>query len=376
MKPSRLRLVAALMIAAAFVAVWLTNRKLAAIPKAENEISQRTRATPPDIEQEREVSDKAARRKMEDDWNVLLQWLRSEPIPSPDEVRKRLLALRIEWTAIDPQVRAEMIALLLESGADAATGLDFKVGNHGQLAGWPTLRTFLLDVLATADPEMSPDIARRVLDRTDSADEFATGLRSLTRENMGRADDGELLERFGKLLGRTEWRQSRAFAEAFDLARFVGTPEAARLLADWQGNSALKTMAMGEFAAEHPAAMLKVLQDNATPLDAATHASLMARMDPADAAQLAAVDSYLRDPARTPEEAAAFLKTYPLRSATTGFRLYGKTPSPYTFDRIAAGDRMAEKQVVQWLADPALEKFKPGLTTSHQRLKQWVDEAK
>jgi hypothetical protein len=223
---------------------------------------------------------------------------------------------------------------------------------------------------------MTPDIARRVLDRTDSADEFATGLRSLTRENLGRADDGELLERFGKMLGRSEWRQSRAFAEAFDLARFVGTPEAARLLADWQGNPALKTMAMGEFAAEHPAAMLKVLQDTAAPLDAATRASLMARMDPADAAQLAAVDSYLRDPALTPEEAAAFLKTYPLRSATTGFRLYGKTPSPYTFDRIAAGDRIAEKQVAQWLADPALEKFKPGLTTSHQRLQQWVDEAK
>lgn len=376
MKPSRLRLAAALMIAAAFVVVWISNRKPATIPKAEIESSHRTRATPPDIEQEREISDKTARRKMEGDWNGLLQWLRSEPRPSPDEVRKRLLALRIEWTAIDPQVRAEMIALLLESGADAATGLDFKVGNHGQLAGWPTLRTFLLDVLATADPEMSPDIARRVLDRTDSADEFATGLRSLTREKMGRADDGELLERFGKMLGRAEWRQSRAFAEAFDLVRFVGTPEAARLLADWQGNPSLKTMAMGEFAAEHPAAMLKVLQDDTTPLDAATRASLMARMDPADAAQLAAVDSYLRDPARTPEEAAAFLKTYPLRSATTGFRLYGKTPSPYTFDRIAAGDRIAEKQVAQWLADPALEKFKPGLTTSHQRLQQWVDEAK
>jgi hypothetical protein len=375
MKPFRLRLAIGLLLAAALLALWISNRKPAAIAEVQNEGPQRTRAAPPDSAHERETAETAARRRMDEDWRSLLQWLRSDPQPDPEEVRKFLLALRRAWTAMDPQLRAEMIRLMLESDADAPTGLDFMVGNHGQLAGWPTARTFLLDVLATADPEMAPDIARHVLDSTDSADEFATGLRSLTRE-INRANDRELLVRFGKMLGRSEWRQSRAFAEAFDLARFVGTPEAARLLADWQGNPALKSMAMDEFAAEHPAAMLGVLRDSAVTLGDRARASLMARMDPADEAQLAAVDAYLRDPARTPEEAAVFLKTYPLRSATTGFRLYGRTPSPYTFERVAAGDRIAEKQVARWLADPALERFGPGLTASHQRLKQWVDDAK
>lgn len=364
------------LLAAIAATAWMSNKPV--VPQdhpVEETVVKRTRKTAPDREKERVIAETTAKRGISDDWEELRQWLRSDPPPGEDEIRDRLLALRIQWTTADPQALAEAIRRLLESGGDASTGLTFKVGNHGFLTDWPTLRVFLLDVLAASDPEMAKDIAGRILDKTDSADEYAAGLRSLTRQGMGRADDAELLDRFDKMLGREDWRASRGFAEAMDLARFVGTADAARKLADWEGNPRLKSMAMNEFAAEHPGEAIEVL-GNATRLDPPTRASLMARADPDDPAQVSAVDAYLRDPALTNEEAALFLKTFPLRSATTGYRLYGKTPSPYSFDRIAAGDRKAAEIVNAWAADPALEKYRPELQSLQQRLAKWVEQAK
>jgi hypothetical protein len=102
----------------------------------------------------------------------------------------------------------------------------------------------------------------------------------------------------------------------------------------------------------------------------------MARLDPQFPDQAAAVDQYLRDPARTDEEAAVFLKAFPLRSATTGTRLYGLPPAPYQRDQIAAGDRAALFLVERWLVDPEFESIRPELTTLQKRLDQWVEQAK
>jgi len=336
---------------------------------------KRSRKSEPDKARERVTADLTAKRRISDDWADLLRWLRTDPRPGGDEIRERLAALRLEWTSADPQALAEAIRLLLESGEDAATGLEFKVGNHGFLSDWPTLRVFLLDVLAASDPEMAMDIAKRLLDKTNSAEEYATGLRSLTRQGMGRADDAELLARFDKMLGRADWQAARGFAEAMDLARFVGTADAIRKLAAWNGNPRLKSMAMNEFAAEHPKEALEVAGHDST-LDSSTRASLMARADPQDPAQLSAADAYLRSPALAPEEAAVFLRAFPLRSATTGFRLYGNTPAPYSFGQIAAGDRKAAELVDSWLADPALQKYQPDLAALKTRITKWIEQAK
>jgi hypothetical protein len=101
----------------------------------------------------------------------------------------------------------------------------------------------------------------------------------------------------------------------------------------------------------------------------------MARADAADPAQLAALDAYLRDPDLPPEEATALLKSFPLRSATTGFRLYGKTPAPYSRDQIAAGDRAALERVKQWAIDPALANYHAEIQSLRQRLEQWTRQA-
>jgi hypothetical protein len=73
--------------------------------------------------------------------------------------------------------------------------------------------------------------------------------------------------------------------------------------------------------------MLEILSDSSA--DGLTRASLMARAKPENPQQLAAVDAYLRAPDRSTDEAAVFFKILSrLRSATTGFRLYGRTTSP------------------------------------------------
>lgn len=376
MSPSGKRWMLGGLLAVIAATAWYSNKPTSETDHpVEETVVKRTRKTAPDREKERAIAETTAKRGISDSWEDLRQWLDSDPAPGEDEIRDRLLALRIEWTTADPQALAEAIRRLLESGDDAPTGLEFKVGNHGFLTDWPTLRVFLLDVLAAADPEMAKEIAGRILDQTDSADEYAVGLRSLTRQGMGRADDTELLDRFDKMLGREDWRASRGFAEAMDLARFVGTADAAMKLAEWEGNPRLKSMAMNEFAAEHPGEAIEVL-GNAVHLDPPTRASLMARADPEDPAQVSAVDAYLRDPALTNEEAALFLKIFPLRSATTGYRLYGKTPSPYSFDRIAAGDRKAAEIVNAWAADPALQRYRPELRSLQERLSTWVEQAK
>lgn len=335
---------------------------------------RRNSSSNPSAEEEREETDATARGRVLKDWDELLAWLGRTPRPSEDEIRTRLMEIRREWAQMDPQALSQAIDAILKEGKDAATDMEFTVGLHGFLSGWPTLRVFVLDMLAISDPEMAADIARKILDRTDSADEFAAGLRSLTREGMGRADDDELLSRFSGMLERDEWSSSPAFAEAMDLPRLVGSPEAGAKLIQWRGKSSIRMLAMDEFAAAHPAEMLEAL-GTSEDVSGPARASLMARADPADAAQIAAVDTYLRSPELSEDDAIAFLRIFPLRSATTGFRLYAGNPAPYTFDQIKAGDQAAHDQVLRWQSDPELQKYQPQLNALAKRLADWIEQA-
>ena len=329
-----------------------------------------TRRADPDGAASRGRMEASAVVLIDREWSDLLAWLDGDPTPSAEEIRERLMETRSRWLEADFIVLSKAVGRALDSGEDRATGLPFEVGRHGMLNSWPTLRVFLLDVLARSDPEMAAEIARRVLDTTGSADEYAVALRSLTREGLGRASDGELLTRFERMLGEDAWDGSPGFAEAFDLARFLGSPEAAESLAAWDGNSALRSMALHEFAAEHPGAVLPVLDG----LDPSDRGSLIARADPVDPEQAAAVETFLKNPSSTPEEIEVFLKTFPLRSATTGYRLYGRTPAPFRREEMREGDREAREMVARWLADPSLERYHEPLGELRERLDDWLEE--
>lgn len=364
-----------LLLAAGGIAIWLAlPRPAAPVQPAAPDAKKSARPLRPSDEQQRDLAIGTTQSRARYDWKSLLEWLRSNPPPTEDEIRARLSSLRKAWAEMDPQARAELIGQLLATGEDQPTGLPFEVGVHGLLAGWPTLRVFLLDVLATSDPEMAASIARSILDGTSSPDEFAVAIRSLTRDGLARAEDSEILHRFEGMLARPEWQNSPAFAEALDLARTVGTRDGASALLSWKGSPALKNTAMHEFAADHPAEMMAAIsaEEDMAPL---VRASLMSRADPAEDGQLAIVDQYLRSHYLAEEEAREFLKTFPLRSTTTGHRLYGETPAPYTFEQIKQGDQAALAIVESWLQDPALQRYQPELVELQQRLESWVEQA-
>jgi hypothetical protein len=320
-----------------------------------------------------EEPDDDVRSIVKADWEAFRAWLSSGP--DPEQVALRLKELRARWVTLDPQALAEAIGELLASGDDAATGLSFEVGPQGLLNGWTTLRVFLLDVLAVSDPEMAAALAREVAGRTASAEEFAVALRGLTRPGLGRASDTELQGLLNHLLSQPSWNQSPGLAEALDLPRFLGSPEAARALALWQGDGRLRNMALHEFAADHPGAVLEEVASDAIPLAPDERASLMARAEVEDPRQMDLVDGYLRRKDVSAAEIAEFLRVFPLRSATSGYRLYGSQPAPYQAGQIAAGDRAALGLADRWLGDPDLSAHHGEVQTLKNRLATWVEQS-
>jgi hypothetical protein len=177
------------------------------------------------------------------------------------------------------------------------------------------------------------------------------------------------------LLGRSEWVGTAGLAEAFDLPRVIGSAAAVRELVAWRGNDRLRDMSLHEFAAEHPAAMIEALSGEANVLPSATRASLMARAQVEDPAQWDAVDAYFRQSGISAEEASAFLRLFPLRSATTGNRLYGTSPAPYSKEQIASGDRAALALADLWLQDSSLAVPRSEIMALRNRLAVWGGQA-
>src|SRR5438093_7300200 len=70
---------------------------------------------------------------------------------APGDSRRLLAELQRSLSAQPPQLASAMIREILDSGADAPTQLDFKVGPNGLLSEAPSLRVFLLDYLAQLD---------------------------------------------------------------------------------------------------------------------------------------------------------------------------------------------------------------------------------
>lgn len=322
--------------------------------------------------QELETRSKRQRAILETNWQQLLEWLNSTPAPSGTEIRAYLLELRSRWSQLDPHVLAHFLEELLEQGHDQSLPLPFEVGLRGFLSGWPDLRVFLVDTLVVADPVESARIARATLATTDSPAEYAVAIRSLIRGSSADATESELTSHFETLLTKPEWQNTAATAEALDLARHLGTPEAASLILRWDGNPGLRQMALHEFAAKHSATLIAGLQAEEL-LQDQDLSSLMARADPSDPLQASAVDHYLHDRSVSKEHKSRFLSLYPLRSLTTGFRLYSGIPAPYDEAAVRQSDQAASTQVEAWLNDPALNELQPELSKLADQLVEWME---
>jgi hypothetical protein len=313
------------------------------------------------------------------DWRECLS--RCENSDDPAALKRWLAATRDRWLEEEPEVVARTIGQLLRSGADAGTGIPFETGPGRALRGWPTLRVFLLDVLSVTDPDLAAEIAREILGTTGSAEEFAVALKPLTLGGPWRASDAELAGYFSKMLETPAWQQSVGLAEALDLSRVSRSPEVVEALAHWVNDSppALKagSFALHETAAEHPALVAELIStdDKLFAGQPDLRAGLMARANVSDAAQAGHVDDYLKNPAISQAEKQQFLALFPLRSATTGYRLYGKPPSPFQKEQVEADDHVALERVAAWKSDPELAGLAGDLATLEGRLQSWTRQS-
>ncbi|MEP4076811.1 hypothetical protein [Haloferula sp.] len=71
----------------------------------------------------------------------------------------------------------------------------------------------------------------------------------------------------------------------------------------------------------------------------------------------------------------ALLRLFPLRSSTTGFRLYAGTPVPYDLERVKASDIAAARAVESWLGRSDLDPQNVDLMALKSRLEQWKKQA-
>ncbi len=317
--------------------------------------------------------------RLSDDWQSLVSSCgKSE---DPEKLREELADLKRRWLEEDPYLVAQTAVRILRAGGDAETGIRFEVGPGRTLVGWPTLRVFLLDLLAICDPDLAVEIAREVLASTASAEEYAVALKPLTMKGPWRAPDHELEAHFAKLLDTPGWQTSAGLAEGLDLARNIGTSAAAAALAAWVESrpAALEAgkMALHETAAKDPGLLIGLIAGDPEVFSAQPdlRAGLMARATPSDSEQTATINDYLRNSEIPAVEKRQFLKLYPLRSASTGYRLYGNPPVPYDRAGVVADDRQALAEVQSWQADPALAELLPEMHALEERLQVWTRQA-
>ena len=233
----------------------------------------------------------------------------------------------------DPGAVSVAVRGFFASGDDASTGMPFAVAADGRLDSWPTLRTFLLEWLATADPEAALGLSREVMDRMTSPEEYAIALR-----NLGWADlDGDLAEefddRFERLLRMKEWRvqPGPAYLESMDAALLLPPGRAAGLLAEIQADGATPShlarasfIALDRVAERDPAVLVGLETDRLGPDQ---RASLLSRLDVTEPAQRGRFVDYL---ASLPDGAELdyFASLFPNGNHLQGNRLFSTATRP------------------------------------------------
>ena len=219
---------------------------------------------------------------------------------TPDD----LAALRRALLAADPAQAITAITAFLATGQDANTGERFGVGEGGELAGAPTMRVLLLDLLGricrkSGGPEAAA-VARALLERKTSADEWAIALR-----NVGWTTPNERTYLAGKmreLLRNEAWRRqpSGGFLESFDIIVFTRdasfTPELNALAtSEDKALQRAAAVAMDRLAELNPLDVMTWLNANPDEFSAKPmlRADYFTKADFTQPAQRQAVETYL-----------------------------------------------------------------------------------
>ena len=305
-------------------------------------------------------------------------------LPSSDDAHSTVAEMNNALLAA-PRIEAvAALLVLLDSGADAPTGLIFKVGLGGDLVGAPTLRVWMLDQLGRLDVAAAARYAARIYARHDSADEWAVALRNDWREAAPAGRIEAVRARALELLADMEWAKqpSIGFLEALDVTVATMAWEAVPRLEQWLDPAQPKALRLGAWVAldrltmEVPQDFLPVLVQHREWLASQPllRAGLMARADLGAARERQAAETYLqRDDITTPE-GNRFFELLPNVSATVSHNLVttARAPTPQQAARL---DQAALAGVREWRAQRRFSRWNVDLTTAELRLAESVASA-
>ncbi|MFA5256934.1 MAG: hypothetical protein WC360_02180, partial [Opitutales bacterium] len=229
-------LIAAVLIAACFIVVGR---------KAVQEAEARQQEAPVPVRQPEHApaasgtSDEAARGPAPAEYAELLQAIEQAraALAEGRDAAGVLAELWARLEAASPDLSSAAIRAFLAGGQDADTGLDFAVGQGGTMLSVPTLRVFLLDLLARIDPQAALEQAQIVFDAKASADEYAVCLRNvgmIDRSAAGRAYVGRRARELLADPGLSA-KPSAGFVEAFDAVVYSGDMEGLSALSAYAG---------------------------------------------------------------------------------------------------------------------------------------------
>jgi len=300
---------------------------------------------------------------------------------TPEQKRAALERLRKALASGSTNEISAAIRNLLDSKVDGSTGQGFKVGAGGILLEAPTLRTLLLNQLATIDPAAASVYAKEILNSPSSPEEWAVALQSLARGDSSPDSTALLKDKTGELLRNTAWQKnpSVAYLEAFDTAVFVGgttlLPPLTDLvrLKDNQAVAQAAFLALDRLVINQPADALAAIAEHPEWMTGReqTRANYFARADVGDPAQRQLVETYLLDPTRNPAELQAFAGVFPNANFMISNNLLS---SNQTLDNatLTQRDRASLAAVNSWLADPRFANLHPLLQTMKTRLERFV----
>lgn len=281
---------------------------------------------------------------------------------------------------MDPAQAAAMIREFLDSGKDAATGMELTIGEGGILAGAPTFRTFLLDLLGQVAKKSRSNVAsaysRKILEEKKSSDEWALAMRNVAWGEP--AAKPYLAAKVKEMLAHEAWRKepSAGFYEAFDVAVYSGDPTFVPQLTQMLGGEdeglrRASAVALDRLAAMAPLEVMNHL--NANPNQLADkpflRADYYAKADLANPAQRVALEAYLARGDVTLPEKQKLLRALATPAAFVSDNLITSSPMPEADDGQARLKQLAGV-FAQWQAQNKFPDLKPDMLQIQGRLQQ------
>jgi hypothetical protein len=273
------------------------------------------------------------------------------------------------------------ILTVLNTGEDAFAFGRFAPGKDGYLKAYPTFRTALLDQLEKIDPAQAVKYGKSVLETSENPDEWALSLRALSRYAESASDKAFLHSKVQALLHKDAWLEEPSFSylHSFDAAVADGQAVTIARLGELLEASPNKpvghaaTISMDRFFQRHTSQSVAYVVDHPEFLTTVTgfRASLMARVDPLEPAQMNSAESYLRADAFSAEEKHTFFLAFPNFNTTFSYNLISESELP-TRPEMRERSIAAQTQLSQWLEENRYPEFEEDINGAVSRLaKVW-----